>query len=80
MVALIRGSGMVTALMVAAGLAGCVQAVPAPAARQASDREREQAREALAGWSAAVEAAGGTQGFVPVGELTGQVGDWEIDV
>ena len=45
-----------------------------------NDRERQQARDELARWAAAVKAAGGQQTFVPVGELTAQVGDWELEV
>lgn len=43
------------------------------------DRLRQQAREALDRYAKAVTDAGGKQGFVPVGELTGQIGDWEAD-
>jgi hypothetical protein len=41
------------------------------------DRLRQQARDALARYDQAVGDAGGSQGFVPVGDLTGQLGDWE---
>ncbi|WP_238017142.1 hypothetical protein KZZ52_40170 [Dactylosporangium sp. AC04546] len=41
------------------------------------DRLRKQARDALARYDEAVRTAGGQQRFVPVGDLTGQVGDWE---
>ncbi|SCL20203.1 hypothetical protein GA0070624_1940 [Micromonospora rhizosphaerae] len=41
------------------------------------DRLRQQARDALARYDQAVRDAGGAQGFVPVGDLTGQLGDWE---
>jgi hypothetical protein len=40
----------------------------------------EQADAALARWAAAVAAAGGRQDFVPTEGMTGQVGDWEVDV
>jgi hypothetical protein len=40
-------------------------------------RLHEQAQAALGRWADAVAAATNQQGFVPVGELTGQVGDWE---
>ncbi|MFC8614967.1 hypothetical protein ACFT9M_00915 [Micromonospora purpureochromogenes] len=40
------------------------------------DRLRQQARDALTRYDQAVH-AGGAQAFVPVGELTGQLGDWE---
>jgi hypothetical protein len=41
------------------------------------DRLRQQAGDALARYDQAVGDAGGTQGFVPVEDLTGQLGDWE---
>lgn len=41
---------------------------------------RAQAQAALARWSDAVAAAGGASSVVPVGELTRQVGDWELNV
>ncbi|MEV0809107.1 hypothetical protein [Micromonospora sp. NPDC050200] len=41
------------------------------------DRQRQQARDALARYDKAVLDAGGSQRFVPVGDLTGQLGDWE---
>jgi len=37
----------------------------------------DQAKAVLARWADAVAAAGGGQAVVPVGDLTGQVGDWE---
>ncbi len=40
----------------------------------------DQAKTVLARWAAAVAAAGGRAGVVPVGDLTGQVGDWEAEV
>ena len=40
----------------------------------------EQADAALARWADAVAAAGGSPRVVVVGELTGQIGDWEADV
>ena len=42
--------------------------------------ELDQAHAALDRWAAAVAEAGGDPKVVPVGELTGQVGDWEPDV
>jgi len=49
----------------------------------ASDRDfarlHVQAHAALDRWAAAV-AAKGDSGFVPTGELTGQIGDWELAV
>ncbi|MCW3845198.1 hypothetical protein ONA70_34550 [Micromonospora yasonensis] len=41
------------------------------------DRQRQQAHDALARYDKAVLDAGGAQRFVPVGDLTGQLGDWE---
>ncbi|MDZ5447636.1 hypothetical protein U2F26_33860 [Micromonospora sp. 4G57] len=41
------------------------------------DGLRQQAREALTRYDKAVLDAGGAPTFVPVGELTGQLGDWE---
>ncbi|HEU4424489.1 MAG TPA: hypothetical protein VFR67_18325 [Pilimelia sp.] len=43
------------------------------------DRMRQQAREALARYDKAILDAGDRPHFVPVGELTGQIGDWEPD-
>ena len=40
-------------------------------------RLHEQAKAELANWADAVKAAGGPSAVVPVGDLTGQVGDWE---
>jgi hypothetical protein len=40
-------------------------------------RLHQQARDALVRYDKAVHDAGGGQRFVPVGELTGQLGDWE---
>jgi hypothetical protein len=76
----LRVCGLVAAFLVATVLSGCVQAGPPPGAERGNDRERQQAQEALARWAAAVEAGGGQQSFVPVGELTGQIGDWEAAV
>jgi hypothetical protein len=42
------------------------------------DRLHQQAHDALARYDQAVQAAGGQASFVPVGELTGQIGDWEL--
>jgi hypothetical protein len=41
------------------------------------DRLHQRARDALAHYDQAVQRAGGQATFVPVGDLTGQVGDWE---
>lgn len=66
---------IVTVVALAVGLSGCVSA-GAPPAGDSSDRLHQQAQAALARWDAAAAAAG-KSAFVPVGELTGQVGDWE---
>ena len=60
----------------AVGLSGCFIGAPLPRDPD-SDRLHLQADAALAGWADAVAAGAGQQGFVPVGEMTGQVGDWE---
>ncbi|HEV8544927.1 MAG TPA: hypothetical protein VGQ64_01430 [Candidatus Limnocylindrales bacterium] len=59
------------AIVVAATFAGCVG--------NAGDAAqlRRQANAALARWADAVAVAGGPSPVVLVGELTGQVGDWE---
>jgi hypothetical protein len=43
-------------------------------------RQRQQAHDALDRWAAAVEAAGGQQGFSVTEGKTGQIGDWELAV
>ncbi len=43
-------------------------------------RLQRQAEAALSRWAGAVEASGGPSPVAPVGELTGQVGDWELEV
>jgi hypothetical protein len=47
------------------------------------DNQATQRREAQADldrWDKALAAAGGSSAFVPVGQLTGQIGDWELSV
>jgi hypothetical protein len=73
-----RSYPLILALLLAAGLSGCGLLGRAPG--QATARERQQAEEALARWAAAAAAGGGQQAFTPVGELTGQIGDWELEV
>jgi hypothetical protein len=61
------------ALLAAVALAGCAFAPGAtdPAAAH------QRAQAVLSRWAAAVAAAGPSATVTPVGELTGQVGDWE---
>lgn len=61
-------------------LTACVQVPAQSAAPAAADQEHAQALAALERWAAAVEARGGAASFVPVGELTAQIGDWEEPV
>ena len=60
-------------------LAGCVGVGQAPSPDPSISRLHEQAKGALERWAGAV-ASGGPGTFVPTGELTGQVGDWEESV
>ena len=46
-------------------------------AGESLDRLHQQARDALARYDKAVQDAGGATSVVPVGEVTGQIGDWE---
>jgi hypothetical protein len=71
---------MALAALLLVGLAGCARNTPlAPGAPTRPDPEviRQQARDALARWDAAVAKANGPKMFVPIGELTNQVGEWE---
>jgi len=62
-----------SAMLVALTLAGCAFAPgatdPGPA--------RQRAQAVLSAWADAVAAAGASATVTPVGELTGQIGDWE---
>jgi hypothetical protein len=58
-------------------LSGCDPIPGVGDATHGTDREHRQAEAALTRWAAAVKTGGGAQAFVPVGELTGQIGDWE---
>src|SRR5664280_654431 len=71
-----RRLGIVGVVALAAGLSGCALAGLLPS-KDDSARLHQQAQAALARWAAAVAAAGGQSAFVPVGDLTAQVGDWE---
>jgi hypothetical protein len=65
-------------LLVVTALSGCTRLDgTSGGGAQSTDREHRQADAALARWAAAVKAGGGAQAFTPVGELTGQIGDWE---
>jgi hypothetical protein len=57
--------------------AGCVGVGPGLSSNDGGDRLHVQARAALARWA---DAAGGKQGIAFVGDLTGQIGDWEEQV
>jgi hypothetical protein len=71
-----HGTAALLALACALTSAGCVQA-RAPVGQ---DQLRDRADEVLARYEAAATKAAGDQTFVPVGELTGQLGDWEPGV
>jgi hypothetical protein len=69
-----RWLSIVAAVALAAGVSGC-GLLPNDSARL-----HQQAQADLARWADAVAAAGNQSAFVPVGELTAQVGDWELNV
>jgi len=74
-----RGRCWIIAVAVVA-LAGCggPGGTLPPGAEPDPGRVDKQARDALARWDTAVDAANGRQAFVPVaGSMTGMVGDWE---
>jgi hypothetical protein len=71
-----RWLGIVAAVALAAGISGCGLAGLLPSTDN-SAQLHQQAQAALARWAAAVAAGGGQSAFVPVGDLTAQVGDWE---
>jgi hypothetical protein len=54
-------------------------AVPAAAPNDV-DGEKRLAEAALARWATLIKDTGHGPAFVPVGELTGQIGDWEAEV
>jgi hypothetical protein len=66
------------AIAVAPILAGCVGNANEPA--EVPPQVSQQAQAALARWADAVAAAGGPSAVVLVGERSGQVGDWELEV
>lgn len=61
----------------AASLAACVSL---PGIDPDDAQLHDQAKAALARWADAVANGNGPADFSPVGELTGQIGDWEFDV
>jgi hypothetical protein len=67
-------------VVVATVLSGCALIREVGGGVRGTETEHRQADAALARWAAAVKVGGGGQGFVPVGELTGQIGDWELAV
>jgi len=69
-----RAVALIAVVGMALVLAGCLGTGDDPAKIQ------QQARAALTRWADAVAAAGGPSPVVVVGELTGQVGDWELAV
>ncbi len=60
-------------------IAGCVSVAPGSSVGAAADRVHRQAQAALVRWADAV-GDGDRQGLVVVGDLTGQIGDWEASV
>ncbi len=71
---LTRLLALVIAIAATAVLAGCV------GSPDNVERLERQAHTALTRWADAVGAAGGPSPVVLVGELTGQIGDWELEV
>lgn len=73
-----RYTGIVALVLVLGTLVGCGRGTPVGGGgSDDSARLHQQALDALDRWDRAVQAAGGLSGFIPVGELTAQVGDWE---
>lgn len=68
----LRRIGIAAVVALAVGTSGC-----ALLSKDDSARLHQQAQADLARWADAVAAAGSQSAFVPVGELTAQVGDWE---
>lgn len=71
-----RSPGLLAGAALLVVLGGCA-AIPGTGNAGAV---RDQADAALARWADAVAAAGGPPRVVVVGELTGQIGDWEVAV
>ncbi len=68
----LRRLGIAAVVALAVGASGC-----ALLSKDDSARLHQEAQADLTRWADAVAAAGGQTAFVPVGELTGQVGDRE---
>jgi hypothetical protein len=71
----LRQIGIAAVVALAVGASGC-----ALLSKDDSARLHQEAQADLARWADAVAAARGQTAFVPVGELTAQVGDWELAV
>lgn len=76
MISIRRGGRLMLGVYLVATLAGCAVGISGADA----GKLHEQADAALAQWADAVAAAGGLPRVVVVGELTGQIGDWEEQV
>lgn len=78
-----RGLTAVAAMLVLAGCgrpgAGAGDPVPDPVPEDRG-RLEQQAQAALARWEAAAAASGGANPFVPLSDLTDQIGNWEEPV
>ena len=68
--------GFAFALFATIALAGCIGG---PGATD-PPRARQRAQAVRSGWADAVAAAGAGALIAPGGELTGQIGDWEVAV
>src|SRR5262245_48792696 len=68
-----RVVAMVSAVIL---LGGCNRG-PLPESVTGGDWLHHRAHDVLARYDQAAQAAGGLPTFIPVGDLTGQVGDWE---
>jgi hypothetical protein len=81
------GLALASVLALALTLGGCGAGLPiisgagplVPGATDAAPA-RERAQAVLSRWAKAVADAGGQASVIPVGELTGQIGDWEAAV
>lgn len=73
------GRWSITGVVLAAALSACSAGGPPSTADPGADWLHLKAQSALTRWATAVAAAG-PRAFVQVGDPTGQVGDWEVDV